>query len=247
LHHRHAPLIHLEAVEKRYGGRRVLGPITLDVPAGHRIAIVGPSGCGKSTLLRIVLGLVPIDCGSVLVAGQPMRAEAKRAIRRRIGYVVQDGGLFPHLTAQRNVTLMAEYLGWERRRVLGRVDELAAMTGLERDSLARWPLQLSGGQRQRVGVMRALMLDPDVLLLDEPLGALDAITRSRLQTELTSLFRALRKTVIVVTHDIAEAARLADETVVLRDGAIVQRGTLEEMRRAPANGFVAELLGQGAS
>ncbi len=128
-----------------------------------------------------------------------------------------------------------------------RLDDLATMTGLDREALARWPVQLSGGQRQRVGVMRALMLDPDVLLLDEPLGALDAITRTRLQGELAALFRTLNKTVILVTHDIAEAARLAEETIVMRDGLIVQRGTVDAMARAPANAFVAELLGRGAT
>ena len=170
----------------------------------------------------------------------------KRALRQKIGYVVQDGGLFPHLTADGNVTLVARELGWDDRRMLARVEELAAMTGLDRAMLARWPVQLSGGQRQRVGIMRALMLDPDVLLLDEPLGALDAITRARLQGELATLFRDLRKTVVLVTHDIAEAGRLAEETVVMHEGVLVQRGSIGEMVRAPANAFVAELLAQAA-
>ena len=240
-------MITLEGVEKHYGGRRVLGPVTLEVPAGSRVAIVGPSGCGKSTLLRMVLGLVSADRGKITVAGEPMRDDTKRSIRRKIGYVVQDGGLFPHLTAERNVTLVAHHLGWESNRMRARLDDLAAMTSLDRETLARWPVQLSGGQRQRVGVMRALMLDPDVLLLDEPLGALDAITRTRLQGELAALFRALHKTVILVTHDIAEAARLAEETIVMRDGVIVQRGSVAEMARAPASAFVADLLGPGAA
>jgi len=240
-------MIALEGVEKRYGERSALGPLSLEIPTGRRVAIVGPSGCGKSTLLRIVLGLVSPDRGSVTVAGKPMRADAKRLIRRQIGYVVQDGGLFPHLTAEGNVALVARHLGWDDGRVHARLDDLATMTGLDREALARWPVQLSGGQRQRVGVMRALMLDPDVLLLDEPLGALDAITRTRLQGELAALFRTLNKTVILVTHDIAEAARLAEETIVMRDGLIVQRGAVDAMARAPANAFVAELLGRGAT
>jgi osmoprotectant transport system ATP-binding protein len=239
-------MIGVEGVEKAYAGRRMLGPIDLDVPAGRRIAIVGPSGCGKSTLLRIVLGLIRPDRGSVTIAGQRMGEGTKRAIRRKVGYVVQDGGLFPHLTAEGNVTLVARELGWDDRRMLARVEELAAMTGLDRAMLARWPVQLSGGQRQRVGIMRALMLDPDVLLLDEPLGALDAITRARLQGELATLFRDLRKTVVLVTHDIAEAGRLAEETVVMHEGVLVQRGSIGEMVRAPANAFVAELLAQAA-
>jgi osmoprotectant transport system ATP-binding protein len=193
-----------------------------------------------------VLGLVHPDRGSVTIAGQRMGDATKRALRQKIGYVVQDGGLFPHLTAEGNVTLVARELGWDDRRMLARVEELAAMTGLDRAMLARWPVQLSGGQRQRVGIMRALMLDPDVLLLDEPLGALDAITRARLQGELATLFRDLRKTVVLVTHDIAEAGRLAEETVVMHEGVLVQRGSIGEMVRAPANAFVAELLAQAA-
>jgi osmoprotectant transport system ATP-binding protein len=212
------------------------------VGAGRRLAIVGPSGCGKSTLLRVILGLLPADRGSVAIGGQRLGETTKLALRRRIGYVVQDGGLFPHLSAERNVTLVARYLRWDDARVRGRVDRLAELAGLDRDALQRWPAQLSGGQRQRVGVMRALMLDPDVLLLDEPLGALDALTRARLQRELLSLFRSLDKTVILVTHDVAEAAILADETAVMRDGRIVQRGAIDAIARTPADSFVRELL-----
>jgi osmoprotectant transport system ATP-binding protein len=239
-------MIGVDGVEKAYAGRRMLGPIDLEIPAGRRVAIVGPSGCGKSTLLRIVLGLVHPDRGTVTIAGQRMGEATKRALRRKVGYVVQDGGLFPHLTAEGNVTLVARQIGWGDSRVRARVDELAAMTGLDRPMLSRWPVELSGGQRQRVGIMRALMLDPDVLLLDEPLGALDAITRARLQGELSRLFHALHKTVVLVTHDIAEAGRLAEETVVMNDGVLVQRGPIDEMRNAPANAFVAELLSQSA-
>jgi osmoprotectant transport system ATP-binding protein len=239
-------VIALEGVEKSYGARRVLGPLTLEVAAGARVAVVGPSGCGKSTLLRIVLGLVRPERGRVRVAGQPVDDTTKRALRRRIGYVVQDGGLFPHLTAERNVTLVARYLRWDEARIAQRVTELAEMAGLDRAALERWPAQLSGGQRQRVGVMRALMLDPDVLLLDEPLGALDPITRARLQRELLVLFRSLGRTVVLVTHDVAEAAYLAEEAVVMRDGRIAQRGTVDAMARAPADPFVGELLASRA-
>jgi osmoprotectant transport system ATP-binding protein len=239
-------VIELDDVEKSYDGRTVLGPLTLAVPRGLRLAIVGPSGCGKSTLLRIVLGLVRPDRGRVLISGEAVNDATKRALRMRIGYVVQDGGLFPHLTAEGNVTLVARTLGWEQARVRDRVERLAEMTGLERGALSRWPAELSGGQRQRVGVMRALMLDPHVLLLDEPLAALDPITRSRLQRELESLFRTLGKTVILVTHDIAEAAKLAEETVVLRQGRVVQRGSIDAMARAPADSFVRELIAERA-
>ncbi|MGO9834646.1 MAG: ATP-binding cassette domain-containing protein [Polyangiaceae bacterium] len=240
-------MIRVEAVEKAYGGKRVLGPLTLQVPSGRRLAIVGPSGCGKSTLLRVVLGLVCPDRGNVTIAGERMADDTKRALRRKVGYVIQDGGLFPHLTAEGNVTLLARELGWSSDRLRERVSELAAMMGLDRETLARWPVQLSGGQRQRVGVMRALMLDPEVLLLDEPFGSLDAITRGRLQVELAGLFRSLSKTVVLVTHDIAEAARLAEETVVMHDGLLVQRGTIDEMVRAPVSALVADLLAGAAT
>ena len=236
----------IESVEKSYEGRRVLGPLSLDVPAGVRVAVVGPSGCGKSTLLRMVLGLVRPDRGRVLIGDRAMDDAGKLALRRSIGYVVQDGGLFPHLTAEGNVTLVARHLGWEPARIQRRLDELAAMTGMDQGALARWPVQLSGGQRQRVGVMRALLLDPDLVLMDEPLGALDPITRGRLQVELSSLFRSLGKTVVLVTHDVAEAAFLAEDAIVMRSGQIVQHGAIDAMKRSPADDFVRDLLRSSA-
>jgi osmoprotectant transport system ATP-binding protein len=240
-------VIAIEGVEKSYEGRHVLGPVSLEVADGARLAVVGPSGCGKSTLLRVVLGLVRPDRGRVAIAGEIMGDANKLAVRRRIGYVVQDGGLFPHLTAERNVTLVARHLGWDEARMRHRVDELGAMTGIDASALSRWPVQLSGGQRQRVGVMRALFLDPAVVLMDEPLGALDPITRRKLQGELAVLFRSLKKTVMLVTHDVAEAAFLAEEAVVLRAGRVVQRGAIEELRREPADDFVRELLVAGTA
>jgi osmoprotectant transport system ATP-binding protein len=238
-------VIAVEGVEKSYEGRRVLGPLSLEIPTGLRLAVVGPSGCGKSTLLRVVLGLVKPDRGRVVIAGEVMSDANKLAVRRRIGYVVQDGGLFPHLTAERNVTLVARHLGWDEARMRKRVGELAAMTGIDERALTRWPLQLSGGQRQRIGVMRALFLDPDVVLMDEPLGALDPITRRKLQAELSTLFRSLKKTVMLVTHDVPEAAFLAEEAVVMRAGNVVQRGAIDAMARAPADEFVRDLLAPG--
>jgi len=238
-------VIAIEAVEKSYEGRHVLGPLSLEIATGSRVAVVGPSGGGKSTLLRVVLGLVKPDTGRVVIAGDVITDANKLAVRRRIGYVVQDGGLFPHLTAERNVTLVARYLGWDEARMQKRVDELAAMTGIDAGALSRWPVQLSGGQRQRVGVMRALFLDPPVILMDEPLGALDPITRRKLQGELSTLFRSLKKTVMLVTHDVGEAGFLADEAVVLRAGTIVQRGTIEAMAREPVDDFVRALLALG--
>jgi osmoprotectant transport system ATP-binding protein len=235
-------VIEIREVEKQYHRRTVLGPLSLRVADGQRLAIVGPSGCGKSTLLRVILGLVRPDRGSVFVGGEPLSESTKRAVRRQVGYVIQDGGLFPHLTAERNVTLVARELGWDAARIEERVARLSALTGLDRAALARWPAELSGGQRQRVGVMRALMLDPKVLLLDEPLGALDAITRRLMQKELLSIFRAFGKTVLLVTHDIAEAAALAEETVVMRDGRVVQQASIEALGREPADSFVRDLV-----
>src|SRR5579883_909929 len=154
------PAIRLDGVEKSHGGRRVLGPLSLEVPPGRCIAVVGASGSGKSTLLRVILGLLRPDRGEAYVAGLRVGEDTRLEVRRRIGYVVQEGGLFPHLTAERNVTLVARHLGWDEARIGARVDDLAAMAQLDRATLARWPLEMSGGQRQRVGVMRALMLDP---------------------------------------------------------------------------------------
>jgi osmoprotectant transport system ATP-binding protein len=235
-------VIALEDVTVAYGSETVIGPITLEVPAHHVLAVLGPSGCGKSTLLRAMVGLVLPQRGRVTISGESVNAATRVKLRRRIGYVIQEGGLFPHLTAAGNAALLARNVGWDDERIQGRIGELAALTNLEPSLLDRYPAQLSGGQRQRVGLVRALMLDPDVLLMDEPLGALDPVIRARLQTELAGLFRRLRKTVVVVTHDVAEASFLADEAIVMRAGRIVQRGSLEELAQAPSDPFVEELF-----
>jgi osmoprotectant transport system ATP-binding protein len=235
----------LERVTKAFGPRTVIRETTLEVAAGERVALIGPSGCGKSTLLRMILGLVVPDTGTVRVGETQVTEETARAVRRRVGYVIQDGGLFPHLTAEDNVTLVARLRGNGSRGVnLGpRVRELAELVRLPEGLLSRYPLALSGGERQRVGLMRALMLDPDVLLLDEPLGALDPIVRARLQEDLRDAFRTLGKSVLLVTHDMAEAAYLADAIVVMRDGALLQRGTMKDLASSPAHPFVAEFVG----
>jgi osmoprotectant transport system ATP-binding protein len=180
--------------------------------------------------------------------------ETAHAVRLRTGYVIQDGGLFPHLSARENVTLVAERLGWDASRISARVDELFDLAGLSADLASRYPAELSGGQRQRVGIMRALILDPDLLLMDEPLGALDPILRARLQRDLKSLFLRLKKTVLLVTHDMNEAAFLADTIAILRQGQVVQQGSFEDLAARPADDFVAEFIaaqrppwiGQGA-
>ncbi len=235
-------MIRFEAVTRSFGDTVALRDVTLEIEAGRTTVLIGPSGCGKSTLLRLVIGLVAPTAGRVSRAGREVGPATVLEDRRRTGYVIQGGGLFPHLTARQNVTLMARHLGRPEGEIDGRVAELCDLTHFPLPALERYPVELSGGQQQRVGLMRALMLDPDVLLLDEPLGALDPLVRSRLQRELKEIFRALGRTVVLVTHDLAEAAYLADRLVLLAAGEIVQAGTLDDLRRRPAADFVTEFL-----
>jgi osmoprotectant transport system ATP-binding protein len=232
----------LRAVEKCYAGRTVLGPLSLDIPAGQTTALIGPSGCGKSTLLRLFIGLVQPDAGTVTFDGEQVKPATAQAVRRRVGYVIQDGGLFPHLTARGNVILMAKFLGHNPSATATRVAELAELTRFPIDALDRYPHQLSGGQRQRVGLMRSLLLDPGALLLDEPLGALDPLVRADLQGELRDIFRRLGKTVVLVTHDLGEATYFADRVVLLRDGQIVQEGSPGDLWHRPADEFVTRFV-----
>jgi osmoprotectant transport system ATP-binding protein len=217
-----------------FDGDPLFDDFGLDFAPGETTVLIGPSGCGKSTLLRLLLGLLSPQAGSVAFDDAPLGREA----RRRMGYVVQGGGLFPHLTARGNVALMARQLSWSRPRIEARLAELCELVRLPGDMLSRYPAQLSGGQRQRVALMRALMLDPDVLLLDEPLGALDPMVRHDLQTDLRAIFRSLAKTVVLVTHDLGEAAYFGDRIVLLRDGRIVQSGSADDLLSRPADPFV---------
>jgi osmoprotectant transport system ATP-binding protein len=235
-------MFELSGVSKSYGRQQALQLLDLVIPPGRTSVLIGPSGCGKSTLIRLMIGLLRPDTGSVRFNGTEITAANVQMLRRRMGYVVQDGGLFPHLTAQGNVTLMARYLGWQPERIERRLVELAELTQFPSDGLARFPSQLSGGQRQRVSLMRALMLDPDVLLLDEPLGALDPIIRSELQTDLRPIFQTLAKTVLLVTHDLGEAAFFGDAIVLLRAGKIMQQGKLSDLLGAPAEPFVTRFI-----
>jgi osmoprotectant transport system ATP-binding protein len=189
-----------------------------------------------------MLGLIHPDSGTVLFEGVAVTPESAPVLRRRMGYVIQDGGLFPHLTAHGNVALMARWLKMPDAQIAARLDALVQLTHFPADALDRYPAELSGRQRQRVGLMRALMLDPAVLLLDEPMGALDPMIRFELQEELREVFRALNKTVVMVTHDIGEAGFLGDEIVLLKDGAVVQRGTIRDLLSAPADSFVAHFI-----
>src|SRR5437879_9059108 len=215
-------MIALRHVTKRFGGRVALDDVSLTVEPGATHVLLGSSGAGKSTVLRLILGLLRPDAGEVRV--EPTAP---------MGYVVQEGALYPHLSAGRNVVLPARAANWSAERQAARLDALAALVGLEPELMARYPHQLSGGQRQRVSLMRALMLDPPVLLLDEPLGALDPITRASLQAQLGRLFGELRTAVILVTHDLGEAAFLGDMLVLMREGRIVQRGSLQDLVRHP--------------
>jgi osmoprotectant transport system ATP-binding protein len=234
--------ISIEDVRKSYDGRLALDIPSLRVPPRTTLALIGPSGCGKSTLLRLVIGLIAPDQGRVAIGESAMTPASRRALRLRMGYVIQEGGLFPHLTAEQNVSLVARDLGWDEPRIASRIAELSERVHIPREMLSRFPAQLSGGQRQRVGVMRALMLDPSVLLLDEPLGALDPMIRSRLQADLRDLFRRLRKTVLLVTHDMAEAAFLGESIALMRDGRIVQLGSPQDLLERPADPFVTEFI-----
>jgi osmoprotectant transport system ATP-binding protein len=236
------PCFELRGVRVRAGERVLVGSVSLAVPRGRTLALVGPSGAGKSTLLRLMNGLVWPEAGEVRFAGYPLRQGTLTGVRRRIGYVIQEGGLFPHLSAADNAALLVRHLRWPEDRVRARLAELAGLVDLPPDALARRPRELSGGQRARVALMRALMPDPEALLLDEPLGALDALVRHRLQDELRTLIATLRKTVVLVTHDLAEAAYLADEAAVVMDGAIRQTGPVAALARAPADADVAALL-----
>ena len=235
-------MIELSGVTKRFGAAPAVEDVSLTVPRGTTHVLLGSSGCGKSTILRLVLGVISPDVGTVAVDGVVVTPETRTSVVDQIGYVVQTGGLFPHLTAARNVTLPAEARRWPSERMRARLDELAGMVGFDAATLARHPAELSGGQRQRVSLMRALMLDPPVLLLDEPLGALDPVVRADLQRELREIFSRLGKTVVMVTHDVAEAALFGNTIALMTRGRIVQQGRFEDLARHPADPFVSEFL-----
>ncbi|HIE00924.1 MAG TPA: ATP-binding cassette domain-containing protein [Thiotrichaceae bacterium] len=236
-------MLQLTHISKTYGQTMALKTIDLFIPEGKTTILLGQSGSGKSTLIRIINGLIQADKGgTVFFEGIPITPQNALELRHKMGYVIQEGGLFPHLTAYQNVALMAGYLGWPAERIDKRVTELAQLTQLPLDMLSRFPTQLSGGQRQRVSLMRALILDPDLLLLDEPLGALDPMIRSELQNDLKQIFQTLGKTVVIVTHDIGEAGFLGDMIVLLRDGQIVQQGSLPELVHTPIDPFVTQFI-----
>jgi osmoprotectant transport system ATP-binding protein len=238
--------IRLDGVGKRYpDGTDAVGSLTLDIPAGELVVLIGPSGCGKSTVLRMINRLIEPTSGHILLDGADVHAGSPVDLRRRIGYVIQNTGLFPHQTIRANVATVPRLLGWPRKRVEARVNELLDLVGLDPDRYARrYPSELSGGQRQRVGVARALAADPVVLLMDEPFSAVDPIVRIRLQDEFLRLQETVRKTIVLVTHDIDEAVRMGDRIAVLSQGGkLEQYAAPAELLSAPANDFVREFIG----
>ena len=233
-------------VTKSFGGPAVLHDISLTVPRGELVILIGPSGCGKSTVLRLVNRLLEPTSGDVRVGGVSVLEQDPVALRRRLGYVIQSVGLFPHLTVQENVELVPSISGVAREARAARARELLSLMGLEPGQYAgRYPRQLSGGQQQRVGIARALAADPEYLLMDEPFSALDPVTRAHLQEQFLTLKREIGKTILFVTHDVDEAVRLGDRICVLGGGAVQQYAAPEEVLRRPANDFVASFVGEG--
>jgi osmoprotectant transport system ATP-binding protein len=242
-----AVAISLRSVGKTFPGSPTpaVGSLTLDVEAGHLVALVGPSGCGKTTTLKMINRLIEPTSGTIEVLGRDQRSMPDHELRRSIGYVIQQIGLFPHRTIKRNIAVVPELLGWDKRRTAARVEELVDLVGLDRAILDRYPAQLSGGQQQRVGVARALAADPPILLMDEPYSAVDPIVRERLQDELLALQSKVRKTIVLVTHDVDEAIRLADRVAILNVGGVLEQyDTPDGLLSAPATPFVASFLGR---
>jgi osmoprotectant transport system ATP-binding protein len=236
--------VELRAVSKRYDGQLAVDQLSFTVPAGRICVLVGPSGSGKTTSLKMVNRLIEPSAGSILIDGRDILAEDPTALRRRIGYVIQQIGLFPHQTIAENVATVPRLLGWPKERIAARTEELLALVGLDPSRFARrYPAQLSGGERQRVGVARALAAEPPVMLMDEPFGAVDPIVRDRLQNEFLRIQRDQGTTVLFVTHDIDEAIKLGDRVAVMRSGRLVQYAPPGELLAHPADDFVAEFVG----
>jgi osmoprotectant transport system ATP-binding protein len=237
-------MIVFEHVGKSYGGVAVVDDVTLSVESHEFVCFVGPSGAGKSTLIRMVNALVRPDRGRILFDGEDVAKADPVQLRRRLGYAIQSTGLFPHWTVARNIATVPRLLGWPRRKIADRVDQLLDMVELPpAEFRERYPAELSGGQQQRVGVARALAADPHALLMDEPFGALDAVTRASLQTQMARIHKATGKTILMVTHDVDEAIRLASRIAVMEGGRLVQYAPPAEVLAAPATPFVAALFG----
>jgi osmoprotectant transport system ATP-binding protein len=241
-----ASAVRYEGATKRYGDSAVaaVDGLTLEVPAGEICVLVGPSGCGKTTAMRMVNRTVEMTAGDILIGERSVRDRQPAQLRREIGYVIQQVGLFPHRTIAENIAAVPQLLGWKKDRTKARTAELLELIGLDPDLGERYPAQLSGGQQQRVGVARALAADPLVMLMDEPFGAIDPISRERLQNEFLRLQAELRKTVLFVTHDIDEAIKMGDRIAIMHEGGkVAQYATPAELLMAPADGFVEDFVG----
>jgi len=238
-------MIEIAEVTKYYGDRRVVDHLSLTVPAGEFCVLLGSSGCGKSTTLKMINRLIAADAGTIRIGGEDIATVPAEALRRRIGYAIQSIGLFPHWTVEDNIATVPRLLKWPRERRRDRVAELLKLFRLEPATYrAKYPHELSGGEQQRVGVARALAADPELLLMDEPFGAVDPITRDDLQAELAHIHRETKKTIVFVTHDIEEALRLATQIAVMQDGRIAQLGTPLDILEHPASDFVADFVGR---
>ena len=242
---RSAASITLQNVGKVYpDGTVAVGDISLDVQAGELAVLIGPSGCGKSTVLRMINRLIEPSKGTIRIDGRSIAEQDPVELRRHIGYVIQNVGLFPHQTIRANVGTVPRLLGWPKGRIRERARELLELVGLgSEDNLRRYPGEFSGGQQQRIGVARAMAVDPPIMLMDEPFGAIDPITRDRLQDDFLRLHREVRKTIIFVTHDIDEAIKMGDRIAIMRDGRLVQIDTPDNLLAAPADDFVADFVG----
>jgi len=244
-------VIRLEQLTKRFHGQKeqAVDALDLEIPAGEIVVLVGPSGCGKTTTMRMINRLIEPSSGKIIIGGEDVTKINPDRLRRRIGYVIQQVGLFPHMTIADNIAVVPRLLGWDKHRIDDRVDELLELVGLDAsDYRRRYPKELSGGQQQRVGVARALAVDPPVMLMDEPFGAIDPITRDRLQNEFLRLQETLRKTIVFVTHDIHEAIKLGDRIAILAKGSRVEQyDTPAQILAHPANDFVTDFIGPGAS
>ncbi|MEC1589778.1 betaine/proline/choline family ABC transporter ATP-binding protein [Bacillus sonorensis] len=238
-------MLKLENVSKVYkGGKKAVSSINLDIAKGEFICFIGPSGCGKTTTMKMINRLIEPTSGNIYIDGENIMAQDAVKLRRKIGYVIQQIGLFPHMTIQQNISLVPKLLKWPEEKRKERARELLKLVDMGPEYLERYPHELSGGQQQRIGVLRALAAEPPLILMDEPFGALDPITRDALQEEFKKLQRTLNKTIVFVTHDMDEAIKLADRIVILKDGEIVQVGTPDDILRYPANDFVEEFIGK---
>jgi osmoprotectant transport system ATP-binding protein len=250
-HHVSEPMIQLRGVTKRYPGTEAdaVAPLDMEIRRGEFVVLLGPSGCGKTTTLRMINRLVEPTGGEIWIDGKDVTHTDPNELRRRIGYVIQQVGLIPHMTIAQNIALVPSMLKWEKSRINQRVDELLELVGLDPQTYrTRYPKQLSGGQQQRIGVARALAADPPVMLMDEPFGAIDPITRDRLQEEFLQLQQRIRKTIVFVTHDVDEALRLGDRIAIFAEGSrLAQFATPLEILTDPADDFVRSFIGEGAA